>query len=161
MRTRGICRLQVRTCFVATLGGVLLAWQASLGLGGKHDFAGATHGCPVVSIGGSTQEADLVVLPIGTAVRPRKLVRTELSKKSLEESGRHGLSFSFAVRTYTPRPLGPGSQASQITTQCWLKVTQHRLACCARRCIAGGPRDTVWSNYCPFSVSVFQRENLT
>lgn len=53
----------------------------------KNDGAGATHGAPVVSERGAADEANLVVLPMGTAMRPGKTVRAEVLDEPLEETG--------------------------------------------------------------------------
>ena len=58
-------------------------------IGRQGEAPRATHGTPVVSERSATDEADLVVLAMHTAVRPGEPVRAKSSNESLEELGRH------------------------------------------------------------------------
>lgn len=58
-------------------------------VGRKDDRTGTAHGGPVVPESGSTNQADLIILPVGAAVRPGETVRAEVLNEPLEETGRH------------------------------------------------------------------------
>ena len=59
-------------------------------IGREGEAARATHGGPVIPKCGATDEADLVVLAIETAMGPGEPVRAKCRKKPLEELNRHG-----------------------------------------------------------------------
>jgi len=80
LRTRtGVSSLVSR--FLA-VGGVLVE---ACGLGLQDDGPGAAHGRPVVSEGSAADEADLVVLSVGAAVRPGETVRAKIFNEPPEE----------------------------------------------------------------------------
>jgi hypothetical protein len=57
---------------------------------GRHsEAARATHVIPVVRKRSTTDEADLVVLAVQTAMGPGEPVRAESDKEALQEIGRH------------------------------------------------------------------------
>src|SRR4029077_7658017 len=95
-RARGIqvgCFLleRRRTGVVSAIGSVP-RFAAPQGVRTRHwlvDPISATHGLPVVLVSGRANQADLVVLSIGRAARPGKLVRTASQHKNVHEFLRH------------------------------------------------------------------------